>query len=870
VDLVRRLSRLSAVGVDAVVITSDGVGELNERHRLRPVGPGAVFVWSGQPAEVFEVAGSGPSRLGPPEPSAPEGVTPPTDGRVTPSRPDPAAWARHWLAGGRDAVLVVGSATSLALVDEVVLGHSRFPAVVDDASWKVDVGGFGPQRETDLEAWLTVANGRTGTRGSLEEGSAEPSWAVQIAGVFGRPMDDELNPEPVPGPEWTRLHPRVDGEAVHLERDKAIEHRRVLDLRQGMVFREWRQPLFPDMEWRFRSARFASLADRDILAIQAEAEAAPELHDTALTLADGIPVPAADHAIDSVNERRVGDRVFVSVRGRKGGAASFAISDTEEGGKLERLVAVSRVLGAGRADGHEAGLTRAEAVLAKAEAAGMAVLRARHRRAWRDRWRDADVTITGDSDMQRALRFALYHLISSGDPEGDGASIGARGLTGPGYRGHVFWDTDVFVLPFFIWTHPPTARALLAYRYRTLPAARAKAARFGYAGALYAWESADTGEEATPDYVWLPDGTRLMTVTGLQEHHISADVAWASWQYWQVHADEDFLVGMGAEMVIETARFWASRAGPGDDGRSHINGVVGPDEYHEGVDDNAYTNVLARWNLHAAAEACEAVRALDASAWRDLAERLQLRPSEPQQWRAVADSLVDGFDPKSLLFEQFAGFFGYENIRAVDLAPRPFTAEMVVGVERLRHSQIVKQPDVLMLAHMLPGVVPLEVAEANYHYYEPRTCHGSSLSPAIHAAVAARVGALDDAARYFALAAGIDLDDRMGNAAKGVHVATMGGLWQAAVVGFGGVHAGDGFLRINPRIPPSWEGLTFPLQWRGTRVEVAVGEETLSIHLNGPATIAVGRGPHARLDSGHFVFTRQGDSWSPVEAADMM
>ncbi|HEX2118677.1 MAG TPA: glycosyl hydrolase family 65 protein, partial [Acidimicrobiales bacterium] len=423
----------------------------------------------------------------------------------------------------------------------------------------------------------------------------------------------------------------------------------------------------------------------------------------------------------------------------------------------------------------------------------------------------------------------------------------------------VFWDTEVFVLPFFIWTHPETARALLAYRHRTLPAARAKAARLGYRGALYAWESADTGEETTPEYVYLPDGTRLTILTGVQEHHIAADVAWAVWQYWHVTGDDRFVEDMGAEMVVETARFWASRTTAGDDGRHHICKVIGPDEYHETVDDNAYTNVLARWNLRAAAQLCDRFPAV--------AARLGVTAGQRTDWEEVAAGLVDNFDHATRLYEQFEGFFGLENVRAVDLAPRPFTGEMVVGVDRLRRTQVVKQADVLMLGLLLPDEVDGEVQVANYEHYEPRTSHGSSLSPAIHALVAARVGALDDAVGYFHLAGGVDLDNRMGNAADGVHIATMGGLWQAAVFGFGGVRADGDAVRIDPHLPAGWARLAFPLRWRGTRISVSVEAGRLELDLDGPAMVALGTAAPADLDRGRFVAREEdGGGWSMVKS----
>ncbi len=210
---------------------------------------------------------------------------------------------------------------------------------------------------------------------------------------------------------------------------------------------------------------------------------------------------------------------------------------------------------------------------------------------------------------QRALRFAVYHLTSAANPEDDRVSVGARGLTGDAYFGHVFWDTETYLLPFYTAIWPEAARAMLMYRFHTLSGARAKAAHFGFRGALYAWESADTGMETTPESVVGPDGAIVDILSGRMEHHISADIAYAVWQYWRATGDDDFFLSAGAEILLETARFCASRATLEPDGKRHIRHVVGPDEYHEDVDDNAFTNVMARWNIARALDARDILRA---------------------------------------------------------------------------------------------------------------------------------------------------------------------------------------------------------------------------------------------------------------------
>jgi trehalose/maltose hydrolase-like predicted phosphorylase len=796
---------MGSQAVEAVVIDWDGPAPALSAGLSRLLAQGIDVVLVASPVTAEVVAGlppavvAGPGRLV----NWPDGEGA-ADGAVE--------WAGHRLLGlgaPEGAVGVVRGADEL----DQLLTDAGFLAPGEDHCWRIVVDRHDPDREREVESWLTVGNGRTGTRGSLEAPGPKSRPALYVAGIYGWDPDEPAGPELMRGPEWTRLQGLADG-APH-------ESRRILDLRQGVLFVE-----APN----FHSARFASLADRDVLVHQVDG--AP--------LGD-VVLPEAGGAVESVDVAVTQGGAHVGMRARGGAGAWFALAGVEEDGHAARLVAVDR-------DGpaHDA--------LTRAMGHGPAGLLARHRRAWRDRWLDADVAVQGDGLAQRDLRFALYHLIIAGDPESDRASIGARSLSGPGYRGHVFWDTDVFCLPFYIWTHPQTARALLAYRHRTLAGAKAKAASLGYAGALYAWESADTGEETTPEWVTLPDGTPLQVLTGLQEHHISADVAWAAWRYWQVTGDDAFMADMGAEMVMETARFWASRTTADAAGAHHICEVIGPDEYHEGVDDNAYTNVLAGWNLRAAGILCDR--------FPDVAGRLGVAAGEVERWEEVAGGMVVPFDGETLLYEQFAGFFGLENVRAVDLAPRPFTGEMVVGVDRLRTTQVVKQSDVLMLGVMLPELVDLPVQEANYRYYEPRTSHGSSLSPAMHALVAARVGDLDDALSYFHLAGGVDLDNRMGNAADGVHIATMGGLWQAAVFGFGGVRADGDAVRIDPRLPAAWTRLTFPVRWRGTRIGVDVRAGVLELDLDGPAVVAVGQGAPMPLDQGRFVARRECDGWS--------
>jgi trehalose/maltose hydrolase-like predicted phosphorylase len=485
--------------------------------------------------------------------------------------------------------------------------------------------------------------------------------------------------------------------------------------------------------------------------------------------------------------------VIVVPRPRRAPAkVAAALRDRRHGNIVERLGAYDP----------EPGLARS--ALAAAEAAGFERLLREHREAWARRWQEAEVVVEGDPELQLAIRVALFHLIASVADSGE-AAVGARGLSGPAYRGHVFWDSDVFVLPFLAATHPEAARAMLEYRIRRLPAARELARALGRKGARFAWESAADGSDVTPTSARAATGELIPIRTGELEEHIVGDVAWAAAFYLAWTGDEEFGTGPGRDLFVETARYWASRVRNGPDGRAHIYGVIGPDEYHEPVDDNAFTNVLARWNLRQAA-------ALDG-----------VDEDERAAWLAIAEALVDGYDKVSGLYEQCAGFFELEPLIIEEIASRrPIAADLLLGAERTAGAQVLKQPDVLMLHHLLPDEVAPGSLVPNLDFYEPRTSHGSSLSPAISASVLARAGRYRPALEALKIAARLDLDDLSGTTAGGVHLATMGGLWQALACGFAGIRPRGNALIVDPRLPKEWNALEFALRFRGRPLRLRI------------------------------------------------
>jgi trehalose/maltose hydrolase-like predicted phosphorylase len=700
------------------------------------------------------------------------------------------------LGGGPDAFL--------ALLNDQLERRRRgeLPELDGDPTWTVSLRGFDSELERVHSSLLTIADGVIGTSGSPVGAHPAARPRVLAAGLYeGEGPETDL----VQCPVWTRL----DGELPH----EAWFERR-LDLRTGLL--QQRVGRRPDVD----SLLFSSLVRPGTVVLRARGDR---------TLLESVkPLePAEGTTIDS---GFADGTTWIRQRAGQGGLAAAA-AERLDGNRLDRVAAyLADPVAVPDAEDALRGLE-------DAQGAGFERLLAEHRRRWAARWETADIRIEGDDELQRLVRFALFHLMSSSAEAGE-AAVGARGLTGPAYRGHVFWDSDVFVLPFLAATHPPAARAMLEYRLRRLDAARAAAAALGRAGARFPWESAHDGVDVTPSHAHDHSGRVVAIRTGELEEHITADVAWAAGCYVDWSGDTDFVAGAGVELFVETARYWASRIRVDRDGRGHIYGVVGPDEYHEPVDDNAFTNVLVRWNLRRAA------------AWA----KGFVSQQERHAWLALADDLVDGYDPETQLYEQFAGFNRLEPIIVADIAHRPIAADLLLGHERTRAAQVLKQADVLMLHHLVPEELASGSLESNLSFYEPRTAHGSSLSPAVHAALLARTGRFGPALEALRLSCRIDVDDLTGSTAGGLHLATMGGVWQALVYGFAGVRATASGLDVDPRLPEAWDALELRLKYRGHPMRIRVEHDRLDIEADPSVPVSV-RGWLGRR------FERRDDNW---------
>ena len=743
--------------------------------------------------------------------------------------------------------------------------HQEFEPSLDP-SWILSHEGYNVLSESAVESRLAFGNGFLGMRAarSISRGPTWVSWLgytrwaswprCYVAGLFDMPNTEPPVPALVPVADWSRVRILLDGEPLLAREGEVLVGTRKLDMRRGLLLSAWTHRTPAGITFTGRELRLLSLADRAV---------GLQLMQLSLDR-DGVDVRLeASFALAGLGMepmRLEQDLGAWRLEGTRKGVAMMGAATLRLGGELlvcERPFSLrwvwrwrsvagqaaefDRLVGVARADTpQDDPAPAADAALGRSRAVGWRTVLAAHETAWAGRWMASDILIEGDEESQRAVRFAVYHLTSAANPEDDRVSIGARGLTGDAYLGHVFWDTEIYLLPFYTAVWPEAARALLMYRFHTLPGARAKAAHVGFNGALYAWESADTGMETTPERVVVPDGTIVEILTGQMEHHISADVAYAVWQYWRATGDDDFFLRAGAEILLDTARFWASRAVAEADGRRHIRHVIGPDEYHEDIDDNAFTNLMARWNIARALEAVDLLRVRWPDRAAALREKLALGDDELADWRDAIVRIAVSLDPATGLYEQFAGFHALEPLDLTAYADRDVPIDVVIGRERTQRSQVVKQADVVALIALLSEEFPGTTAEANFRHYEPLCAHGSSLSAAMHALVAARLGDADLALRYLRETAALDLDLDP-NSAGGVRMAALGGLWQAVMLGFAGLDLMGDTLGINPRLPPQWGSLSFRVCWRGRSVAIRVAGRTVQ------ATLAAGEAMEIRI-----------------------
>ncbi|MDG9689061.1 glycoside hydrolase family 65 protein [Streptomyces mutabilis] len=735
------------------------------------------------------------------------------------------------------------------------------------------------------ESVFALSNGHIGWRGNLDEGEPHGLPGSYLNGVY------ELHPLPyaeagygypesgqtvinVTNGKLLRL--LVDDEPFDLRYGRLVKHERTLDLRRGVLERtcEWTSPAGTTV--RVRSTRLVSLTQRAIAAVSYEVEPvdsrARVVIQSELVANESLPDPDGDpraskalrSPLEPEEDMAVGSRLRLLHRTRRSGLrvavaadhvvdTSGEITTSSESNEDVARLTITSVLEPGQrlrvrktvAHGWSGARSRpamsdqVEAALAAAAHSGWDGLVAEQRAYLDDFWARADVEVHGDEEIQQAVRFALFHVLQAG-ARAEQRAIPAKGLTGSGYDGHAFWDTEMFVLPVLTYTEPRAVAEALRWRRDTLPAARDRATQLGLRGAAFPWRTIDGSEGSA----YWPAGTAAF--------HVAADIAHAAVRYTAATGDTDFERDTALELLVETARLWRSLGHHDHHGVFHIDGVTGPDEYSAIADDNTYTNLMARSNLLAAADACER--------HPDDAARLGVDDEESAAWRDAAESVHIPYNEEIGVHEQHAGFTRHQRWDFARTAADQYPLMLHFPYFDLYRKQVIKQSDLVLAMYTCGSWFDAHCDEdqiaRNFAYYEPLTVRDSSLSACCQAVVAAQTGHLRLAYDYAAEAALMDLADLEHNTRDGLHIASLAGTWMALVAGFGGTRREGDSLRFTPRLPEKFSRLAFRLQFRGRclRVEVRADRATytllsgepLTIHHHGTPLAVNGDGPVTR------------------------
>ena len=705
-----------------------------------------------------------------------------------------------------------------------------------------------------------IANGYMGCRGTLDEFGPAESVGFTLAGLFDQVGSAWREPVNAPNGAFTRL--ALDGAELTALGPRVRRHRQTLHFGSARFERETVFG-YRTKELTLRSERFLSVATPHLGVVRVSFTCSRPARVVVRTGIDGnIWDLNGPHLPELAAEERDGVLLLHGPTSelRKEVVVAEAVdldfgAETREAGDRRNLRVVAVAAEAGRTytftkyfavftgNDRVGGPLAAAAIdeVVRTRARGFEANLAAHEAGWAERWRRCDVVIEGDDEAQRALRYSILQLLMAAPLAGSANSIPARALSGQVYKGAIFWDTEMFMFPFFLHTDPEKAAELLRYRIRTLDGARRKARTEvpGYRGAFYAWESQETGDEACTYYnVGDPfTGRELRTYFRDKQVHISGDVAIAIWEHFRLTGDDALLLAGGAEVILECARFYFSYIYyKADKGRYEVTDVTGPDEYHERVNNNAFTNMVVKETFAIARAVVVHLRRRHPGPFAALVRKLRIARELPEFARAARRLHLPAPDPATGLIEQFDGYFQLKDRSIAEVKSGMVHPNEYLGAAQglAVPTQVIKQADVVMMLNLFKTRFSAAVKRANWTYYEPRTEHGSSLSACAYAMVAAEFGDLDFAYKYFLRTAKIDLEAKykiyvgtifMG----GSHPAANGGAWMTAVFGFGGVQADERRVAINPRLPGKWRSLRFSLAYRGDRFQVVLTRRTVTV-----------------------------------------
>jgi len=713
--------------------------------------------------------------------------------------------------------------------------------------WSVREDHLDTDRLGQTESIFALSNGHIGWRGNLDEGEPHVISGSYLNGVFESvplPYAESAYGNPEAGQTIVNvtngkvIRLLVDDEPFDTRYGTLISHQRVLDLKAGVLRREveWESPAHRTI--RVRSTRLVSLTHRAIAAVEYIVEVvdgpaeivvqselvANEPPGASAQKADPrtgaaierplVPEVSSAHGsravlIHSTKQSRLRlaaafDHVVQAPRGARTSVESsidharFTVNVHLKPGQRLRLVKfVAHAWSSLRSA--PALRSQVDGALTSATGHGWERLAAAQRRYLRDFWDRADVTVEGDPQVQQAIRFAMFHVLQSA-ARAEQRAIPAKGLTGPGYDGHTFWDSETFVMPVLVYTNPPAAADMLRWRHQILEQARGRAQQLGLRGAAFPWRTIH-GEECSG---YWPASTAAF--------HLNADIADAVLRYVSATGDRDFEHRVGVDLLVETARLWASLGQYDRGGRFRIDGVTGPDEYSAIADNNLYTNLMAQQNLRAAVVAVER--------YPDARRRLRVTRDEVRAWTRAADNVLIPYNDDLGVHEQAGGFTQHARWDFARTKPDQYPLMLHFPYFDLYRKQVIKQADLVLAMYLRSESFTADEKHRNFAYYEPLTVRDSSLSSCTQAVMAAEVGHLELAYDYLGEAALMDLDDLEHNVRDGLHMGSLAGAWMAAVAGLGGMRHHGSSLSFAPRLPSSINRLRFRLSFLGRLVEV--------------------------------------------------
>ena len=728
--------------------------------------------------------------------------------------------------------------------------------------WKIEESVFSEKTLGKHETLMTLGNGYMGIRAGFEEEYAGQCRGFFIAGTYNRAGLNEVTELPNIA-DITAFEITIDNERFSLLNGKIHEYNFALDMKTGELKREviWESTGNKKFKMIFR--RFVSLENRHLVCSKVNIEALDG--DSTVKIKTGVDGRQTNSGVQHFSEieKRVYDNKFIQYVQRTTESNVDIYLNTflhvkpvlNKSFTIERRKLLEEITGVIK----KTEILEIEKIslvytsvdkefinkdinigaysldkIKELESSRYNELFHKSSQSWDIFWNKSKIDIESSNEFDNfAVNFSLYHMQIMTPFHDNRFSIGAKGLTGEGYKGHVFWDTEIFMLPFFLYTNPETAKQLLEYRYGNLDEARKKSASKNYKGALFPWESAFDGKEETPEFaaINIKTGKANRVWSAEKEIHIVADIAYAVIEYFHVTGDSEFMENAGLEILSECSEFWVSRAETDSKtGKYVIKDVIGPDEYTEHIDNNTYTNYMAEYTVSETIKLFENFEKKKEKIYLKLAEKLDIKEKLPLFRNFIANIYLPVPDEKGIipqddtfLSKKIIDISRYTGSDSKQGILKDYTRDEVVDM------QVLKQADLVMFLYLFKDKFSKEIIRKNWNYYESKTIHDSSLSMAIHAITALYFGAKDTAYKCFQKACLIDLGSNPNSSDDGIHAASLGAVWLTCIKGFGGISENNGVLNIEPVLPDNWERLEFPLVFRKKSFRIKIDKESVEL-----------------------------------------